>query len=198
MRTLGGLIAAACLALLMTAASGCGDEEEERVEGDGYSYAVPDGWRDVSDEAEDEPGLEVAGIGPDTLVIGEREDGFASNVNVILEAGLPAEMTVPEYVDITINGLRDPAAAGFPPELVETIESIRPTEITEPRDAALGDEEALAWDYNSTQGGRQLRIRQVATVVDETGYTVTLTVLPQHREDGLDALEQVTDSWRFE
>lgn len=198
MRTLGGLIALACLALLTTAASGCGDEDEERVEGDGYSYAVPDGWRDVSDEAEDEPRLEVAGIAPDTLVIGEREDGFATNVNVILEPGLPSGMTVPEYADITIGGLRDPAAAGFPPELVETIRSIRPTEITEPRDAAVGGEEALAWDYNSTQRGLELRIRQVATVVDDTGYTATLTVLPQHREDGLDALEQVTDSWRFE
>jgi hypothetical protein len=194
MRTLGGLLAAACLAL----ASGCGDEEEDRVEGAGYSYAVPDGWRDVSDEAEDEPGLEVAGIGPDTLVVGEREDGLAPNVNVIVEPGVPSGTTTPEYVDITIRGLRDPAAAGFPPALVETIESIRPTGITEPRDAALGDEEALAWDYTSTQGGRQLRIRQVATVVDDAGYTVTLTTLPQRREDGLDALEQVTDSWRFE
>jgi hypothetical protein len=193
MRILGGLLATACLAL-----GGCGGEDEDRVEGDGYSYAVPDGWRDVSDEAEDEPGLEIAGIGPDTLVIAEREDGFASNVNVILEPDLSGELTAHEYADITLAGLRNPKAAGFPPELVETIESIRPTEITKPRDAALGDEEALAWDYTSTQGGRELRIRQVATVADETGYTVTLTVLPQHREDGLDALEQVTDSWRFE
>jgi hypothetical protein len=194
MRILGGLLAAACLVL----AGACGDDEEERVTGEGYSYAVPDGWEDVSDEAEDEPGLEIAGIGPDTLVIAEREDGFSTNVNVILEAGLPGAITASRYADITIAGLRDPAAAGFPPELVETIEGLRPRDISEPQDAALGDEQAFAWEYTSTQNGRDLRIRQVATVVDDTGYTVTLTVLPEHREDGLDALEQVTDSWRFE
>ena len=195
MRILGGLLAAACLALV----GGCGEEEEEeRVEGDGYSYAVPDGWRDVSDEAEDEPGLEVAGIGPDTLVVGEREDGFATNVNVILEPGLPGGITLPEYADITIDGLRDPEAAGFPPELVQTIESLDPRGITAPRDAELGDEEALAWDFTSTQEGRDLRIRQLSTVVDGTGYNVTLTALPQQRDEGLDALGQVTDSWRFE
>jgi hypothetical protein len=193
-RTLGGLLAAACLVL----AGACGDEEEERVAGEGYSYAVPDGWRDVSDEAEDEPGLEIAGIGPDTLVIAEREDGFSTNVNVILEAGLPEGITASEYADITIAGLRDPAAAGFPPELVETIERLRPRGISEPEDAAIGDEQARAWEYTSTQNGRDLRIRQVATVLDDTGYTVTLTVLPEQRRDGLDALEQVTDSWRFE
>jgi hypothetical protein len=197
MRMLGGLLAVICLALA-TAASGCGSEDEDRVEGDGYSYAVPDGWKDVSEDAEDDPNLEVAGVGPDTVVIAEPEDGFATNVNVLLESGLPGGVTTAEYADITIAGLRDPAGAGFPPELVETIESIRPTGITEPRDADLGDEQAMAWDYTSTQAGRQLRIRQIAAVVDETGYTVTLTVLPQRREDGLDALDQVTDSWRFE
>jgi hypothetical protein len=199
MRTLGGLLAVLCLALA-TAASGCGgeDEDEDRVEGDGYSYAVPDGWRDVSDRAEDEPGLEVAGIGPDTLVIGERKDDFATNVNVILEPGLPDELTSAEYGDITIAGLRDPAGAGFPPELVETIESIKPTDLSEPRDAELGDERAVAWDYTSLREGRPIEIRQVAAVVDETGFTVTLTVLPEHREEGLDALDEVTGSWRFE
>jgi hypothetical protein len=35
-------------------------------------------------------------------------------------------------------------------------------------------------------------------VVDDTGYTVTLTVVPQHREEGLGALDRVTESWRFE
>jgi hypothetical protein len=194
MRILGGLLAAACLALV----GGCGDEEEDRVDGDGYSYAVPDDWRDVSGEAQDEPGLEVAGIGPDSLVMGEREDGFTTNVNVIVEPGLPGGITLPEYADITIDGLRDPAAAGFPPELVQTIESLDPRGITAPRDAELGDEQALAWDFTSTQEGRDLRIRQLTALVDGTGYNVTLTVLPQQRDEGLDALGQVTDSWRFE
>jgi hypothetical protein len=197
MRTLRGLLAVACLAV---AAGGCGDdddEEEDRVVGKGYTYAVPEGWRDISDEADDAPELEVAGIGPDTAVIGEREDGFATNVNVIREGGLPAGVTTPQYGDITLAGLRDPAAAGFPQEVVEVIESLNPREISEPRDAELGDEEAVAWDYTSTQEGRVLRIRQVAAVVDKTGYTVTLTSLPEAEEEGVDVFDELIDSWRW-
>jgi hypothetical protein len=194
MRTLGGVLLA-----LLVAASGCGDgeEEQDRVAGRGYSHAVPDDWRDVSDEAEDEPGLQVAGIGPDTLVIGERENGFATNVNVIREPGLPPGVSPSEYADKTITGLRDPAAAGFPPEVVQVIESIQPRDISEPSGAELGGEEAFAWDYTSTQDGRDLRIRQVATVVDDTGYTVTLTSLPEARKEGIDALDDVVSSWRW-
>jgi hypothetical protein len=196
MRTLGGLLAVACLAL---AAGGCGDdddaEDRDRVSGRGYSYAVPEGWRDISEEAPDE--LEVAGIRPDTAVVGEREDDFATNVNVIREGGLPPGVSTSEYANITIAVLRNPAASGFPPEFVEAIERIQPRGITEPREAELGGEPAVSWSYDSTQQGRELRIRQVASVVDDAGYTVTLTSLREQHEEGVDVFDELTDSWRW-
>jgi hypothetical protein len=186
------------LALAALAAAGCAGGEEDRVEGSGYRYAVPDGWEDVSDEAQDRPGLELAGVRPDSLVIGETEDDFTTNVNVVRETGLPQGIGASEYAEASIAGLRDPVAAGFPPEVAETIERLNPTRISEPRDAELDGEEAAVWDYDSTQAGREVRVRQVAAVMDRSGYTVTLTVLPARFDEGAEALDEIVESWSWE
>jgi hypothetical protein len=186
----------ALLALAALAAAGCGGDDEDPVDGSGYTYSVPDGWEDVSDQAEDE--IDVGGFRPDTLVVGEREDDFATNVNVIREGGVPERVTAAQYGEVSLAGLRDPVAAGLPPELAEVIESLHPRQISGLRDAELDGEEAVAWDYRSSQDGRSLRVRQVAAVMDGAGYTVTLTVLPERFEDGTVALDEVVESWEWE
>ena len=177
--------------------AGCGGDEGDPVEGTGYTYSVPGGWEDFSDRAQDEPSLELGGFRPDTVVVGEAEDDFATNVNVIREAGLPAGVTAAQYAEASIAGLRNPAAVGLPLEVVETIESSKPRDISEPREAELDGEDAFEWDYRSTQGGRDVRVRQVAAVMDGAGYTVTLTVLPDHFGEGSEALDEVVDSWTW-
>ena len=179
--------------VLLLALAGCGGEEGERVDGSGYTYAVPDGWEE---RAGDE--LEVGGFRPDSLVMGEREDDFTTNVNVIREDGVPAGVTAADYADVSLAGLRDPAAAGLPPELAETIEGLRPRQISEPREAELDGEDAVAWAYRSTQGERNVRVRQVAAVMDGAGYTVTLTALPEQLDEGGDALDELLQSWSWE
>jgi hypothetical protein len=188
----------ALLALTALAAAGCAGDGEDPVEGTGYEFALPDGWEDVSDEGEDRPGLELAGVRPDSLVIGETEEDFTTNVNVVRETGLPPGIGASEYAEASIAGLRDPAGTGFPPEIAETIERLNPTGISRPRDAELDGEEAAAWDYDSTQNGREVRVRQVAAVMDRSGYTVTLTVLPARFEEGAEALDEVVESWSWE
>jgi hypothetical protein len=181
--------------LALVALAGCSDEDEERpqVEGSGYTYALPDGWEEAAGTD-----FEVGGFRPDSLVIGERENDFATNVNVIREGGLPDGVTAAQYADVSIAGLRDPVAAGLPPEVAEMIEDIDPEQISRPSDAELGGEEAVAWDYRSTQDGRDVRVRQVAAVMDGAGYTVTLTVLPARHEEGSGALDEVVESWTWE
>jgi hypothetical protein len=187
----------ALLAVAAGALAGCssGDEDAEPVEGTGYTYSVPDGWEDLSDPAEEE--IEIGGFRPDTLVVGEREDGFATNVNVIREDGLPSGVAAAQYADASLAGLRDPVGAGMPPEVAQAIEKANLRQISEPRDAELDGEEAFAWDYRGTQDGRDVRVQQVAAVMDGAGYTLTLTVLPDRFDEGGEALDQVIDSWSW-
>jgi hypothetical protein len=179
--------------LVALALAGCGGEDQDQVEGTGYVYAVPGGWEEADGED-----LEVGPFRPDTLVVGEREDGFAANVNVIREPGVPSRVTAARYAEVSRAGLRDPAGVGFPPKVAEMIENVNPSGITAPRDTELGGEEAVEWAYRSTRGGRKLRVRQVAAVRGGAGYTVTLTVLPDGFSDGSEALDEVVESWSWE
>jgi hypothetical protein len=179
--------------LVVLALAGCGGEDREQVEGTGYVYAVPDGW-----EEQDSDDLDVGAFRPDSLVVGDTEDGFAANVNVLREPRVPRGVTAARYAQVSLAGLRDPAAAGYPPEVAEMIESVNPRGITEPRDAELDGEQAVEWEYMSTQDGRDLRVRQVAAVTGGAGYIVTLTVLPDGFEEGSEALDEVVGSWSWE
>lgn len=179
--------------LVVLALAGCGGEEQDQVEGTGYVYAVPDGW-----EEEDGDDLEVGPFRPDSLVVGDSEDGFATNVNVVREPGVPSRVTAAQYAEVSLAGLRDPAGVGYPPEVAEMIESLNPRGITEPRDTELDGEKAVEWEYRSTQDGRDLRVRQVAAVTGGAGYTVTLTVLPDGFEEGSEGLDEVVESWTWQ
>jgi hypothetical protein len=190
---------AALLVLAALAAAGCGGDDGDPVEGDGYSYSTPDGWDDFSERAEEEDELSFRGIRPDTVVVGETEDDFATNVNVVVQdGGLPGDITARQFADANIAGLRSPAQAGLPPQVARSIEALDVRDVSRPEDAELGGEEAVAWEYRTTQGGRDLRVRQVVAVMDRSGYTVTLTALPTQFDDGVDALDQVAESWEWE
>jgi hypothetical protein len=188
------LLAALALGLLLP---GCGGEDEEPVDGRGYAYSVPDGWDDATDEAEDNPELDLGGIRADTLVVGEREDGFTPNVNVVREPGLPDGIGAREYAEASLVALRDPAAAGFPAEIVETLERLEPRQLSPVTGTELAGEEARTWTYSANQEGRVMRIRQVASVKDGTGYTVTLTAASDRFEDEVGAFEEVVESWEW-
>lgn len=188
---LAGLLAVAALT-----APGCGGEDEDPVEGTGYTYSVPDGWEDASDSQAAEEAPEVIGVRFDSLVNGEAEDGFAVNVNVLRER-VPGGITASEYAQLNIATLRDPSAAGYPPELAERIEELDVRGLSRPRELELGGTGAMTWDYSTTQGGRDMRQRQMVVVRDGAGYTITLTALPSQFEDGTEALDEVVESWSW-
>jgi hypothetical protein len=186
------------LAVVALALAGCSDEEEDRVDGSGYTYAVPDGWQDVSDEAGDID-LDVPRVLVDSAVVGDREDDFTTNVNVVREGGLPAGVTARQYGQVSIANLRDPAAAGFPPEVVEALADIDLSTVEELPDTQLGGRDAVAWEYrDDSSAERATQVRQVAAVNGSAAYTVTLTAVPDTFEDAVPALDEVVESWEWE
>jgi hypothetical protein len=187
---------AALLTLAALAAAGCGGDDGESVEGNGYSYSVPEGWEDAADSEAADEASEVIGMRFDSLVNGEAEDGFAVNVNVLRER-VPGGITGAEYAELNIAALRDPSAAGYPPELAERIEELDVRGLSRPRRLELDGAGAMTWDYGTTQGGRDLRQRQMVVVRDGAGYTITLTALPSQFEDGTEALDEVVESWSW-
>jgi|Tabmets5t2r1_1033131.scaffolds.fasta_scaffold11005_2 hypothetical protein len=190
-RSLAPLVALAAIAV-----AGCGDGDDP-VEGAGYTYSVPDGWRDVSDDADD--AIDIAGMRPDSLVAGDAEDGFAPDVNVIREGGLPPGVTTGQYAEVSLAGLQDPAAAGLPPELVDIVGQLDPHDFSEPSDSELDGEDAVAWEFSGkSQDGGDTRVRQVTAVHDGSAYTLTLTVRPDRFDEETDALDEVVDSWEWE
>jgi hypothetical protein len=185
------------LFLVGLAVAGCDGSEEdaEPVEGKGYTYSAPEGWDDGSDRAQDD--AELGRFRPDSLVVGDREADFTTNVNVVREGGLPDGMTAEQYAQASLAGLREPGKAGLPPELAETIEELNPTGIDVGRDTELDGEEAVVWTYWSSQNGRRVQVRQVAAVREGTGYTLTLTALPANFEEAAEALHEVVESWSW-
>jgi hypothetical protein len=176
--------------------AGCG-EDDAPVEGAGYTYSVPDGWRDVSDDVDDEN--DIAGMRPDSLVAGESEGGFAADVNVIREGGLPSGVSTAQYAEVSLAGLQNPAGAGLPRELVDIVGKLEPHDFSEPRDSELDGEDAVIWEFSGkSRDGGDTRVRQVTAVHDGSAYTLTLTVRPDRFDEETDALDEVVDSWEWE
>lgn len=184
-------LAAAALALATCS------NEENRVDGRGYTYAVPDGWKDASDEASDID-FDVEGLLVDSAVIGDREDDFTTNVNVVREGGVPAGVTARQYGEVSLANLRNPAAAGFPPEVVKELGDIDLESLEVLPSTDVGGREAVAWEYRDSSGGGETQVRQVTAVNDGAAYTVTLTAVPGAFEDATPALDEVVESWEWE
>jgi hypothetical protein len=194
------LVALALMLALTVAAGGCGGDDGSTgpVEGSGYSYAVPEDWNDRTDESEDIPELELAGFRPDTLVTGERRDGFATNVNVIREPGLPDGLTAEDYAEGSLAALRDPASSGFPPEVTEAIEEMKVRDLSAVGVTELAGERGATLQYASTRAGRALRVRQLVAVRSNAAYTLTYTAPQESFEEELPAFEAIIESWRWE
>jgi hypothetical protein len=104
---------------------GCGEEDPETVEGTGYSFEVPDGWRVLDDDEvaeafqppEDGP---PARVDADAAIIDDDETG--SNISVAVQEWRPfpavvngrtARLVARVYSDPALTELNLPAGAEF-------------------------------------------------------------------------------------
>ena len=177
------MLAAACAGIALLAVVVADDGE---VDGEGYSYDVPDGWSDFTDEAEEEPVERFGGVRPDTLVGEDTGDFYATQVSVHTQEGV-AGLKASDFATVYLEALRKRSAPG-----------VRLTTASEPRVADLGGEKAAVTVFAVSWTGTNLRFRQFATVIDDTGYLVTLIALPENFDQGLDSLREFIDSWEWD
>jgi hypothetical protein len=181
-------VAAALAALLaVSLVAGCGGDGGKVVGGSGYEVTVPDGWEDRSDEGED---IEVGSFSPDVTLVGDREDGFTTNVNVIRTESGPLD------IDEQVEAERDLLETG---EIPGSDQEIPPAQDLSPIESiTLDGEEARTYEFRLEQNERELRLRQVIAMHDGQNYAVTLTADPDDFDDGIDGLESILDSWSWD
>ena len=167
-------------------ALGCGEDDAGKVvTGTGYEVTVPDGWRDRSEEGED---VEVQGFSPDIVLIGERDDGFTTNLNVIRTPGVTRELDAQTRLErrlIERGGA--PGAAELRPA-----QNLTPVERTE-----LGGEDARAYEFEIRDGERRIRVRQLLAIREEVAYFATLTTAPGRFDEDRDDFESILESWTW-
>ena len=178
-------LAVACVALLPVAGCG-GDDGGKVVEGAGYELTVPDGWDDESSAGEE---IDVAGLSPNVLLVGEREDGFTTNVNIIRNdsPGLGLDAQVKAEREVLESGDLPGSDSDLPPA-----EDLSPVERT-----TLGDKQARSYEFELEQEDRTLALRQLITIHDDAVYAITLTTLPDRFDEELATFESILDSWRW-
>lgn len=176
--------ATAALALLLTGctSAGSGSDVEEleaapaagvEITGDGYTYAVPDGW--------DIPDTDPSSIGADTLAADLTDtDGFSDNVNVVLS---PAGAVTAEQIEST--GVDELTGAGATDVEVED------------RVQVAGTESAHLSGALTAQGA-SYSIEQYYLTQDDQNYVVTFSFSPTVDDDARqDLAESVLASWTW-
>lgn len=158
------------------------EESEEALpegnvfEGDGYAFAAPKGWQDITDRAGGmSPYLDLGVLDPD-----RSSPVFGDNVNVLVDVPYP-DLSAEETEEQLLTELR---------RLATDVQ-------VEPR-AAIDGEEAVHLSGRTRFGKTNVYSNQYAAYVDDTWYVVTFSHAPQtpaaeRRED----IATVLESWVF-
>ena len=181
------------LALALFAA-GCGDDEPLAVDGDGYSFEAPAGWKEGDANALGEAvgGAPVADA-VDTFIAGDVTDEFAENFNVIIQTNVPTGLSVEAWSRQNAAYLARP---GIGTQLFPEAESFEPPS-GPPKRIGLGGEEAYELEYAATSADGEIHFRVVLALHEGKGYIGTLSS-PESPEETEEAFSAIVDSWEFD
>jgi len=144
----------------------------DKAEGEGFSFTVPEGWRDITDEI---PGFspEVAYAAP------EPQDGFTTNINVLKEPGFSGRSTE-EVVEATAEQL---GTMGF-----QEVQQLDPF--------TLDDKKIGVISATASQNSVTYRTRQYFVGGDDKGWVVTFSFPASSTPDEQKKLaESVMTTW---
>ena len=192
------LLAAVC-ALTLAA---CGDDDEQgAVAGSDYEFDLPADWQDakgaagdLAEETEDAIPGDDLGVQYDSVVADEPVNGFASNVNVIVEGSLAEKFDSRSYAEANARVFSDPElAAQVLPSSLELLDG--PTELAP---TEVGGTPAFHFDIDTEVSARRLTQRVTAVVHEGTGYAITFTALADEFDAEAAELGEILESWRWD
>ena len=145
----------------------------DRIEGQGYSYGLPEGWEDGTERFQAmSPLLDTGALDSDASA------GFADNVNVIRNDTYP-EMTLEE------------AEQQFAEEARTVSEQVRVREQSE-----IGGETAIHISGRTAMGNEKVRTEQYSLYQDGAWYVVTFSFAQQTSDAEAD-MGTVLGSWEW-
>jgi len=152
-----------------------GDAPEESyaaaLEGDGYSYAIPSGWRDATDWARD--------VAPDSaesaVAVTQPDDGFGTNVLVTAWDASGLEQAREEWLSADSGDLQTLDAMSIDGE------------------RAVG----VRWEGRNDKGRRVVQIGYLA-LLDDRAYSIVLSARVESEADYLPTFDHLLDTWSWE
>lgn len=146
----------------------------DTIDGDGYTYAIPEGWEDVGEEA--------ATAQADSAVRVTDAGGFGTNINVIVAPAPPG--------GDDIESLRE--------QFQQQIEGMVDTKVEALENITVDGETAIGQTASADQQGQTLIFTQYFVPHDGNLYAITLTAPEDNAEEGRAALDSVVSSWAWE
>ncbi len=144
----------------------------DRVEADGFSYAVPEGWK------ENKGG---AGAALSLAIDVTDQDGFADNVNVVSD---------PTIVNVKGKQLED--------ALVKVLENANAQDVEVRDPLTIDGQEAVHSTAVFNLNGNEYRVEQYTLAVDGKGYVITFSHNKDLPEADRDAVDQsILASWSW-
>ena len=146
------------------------------IQGNGYSYTLPDGWQDATDEAQGAPGA------IDTVSVwGEQLEG--GRANVIVETGTAGGETDPQ-------ALREQWVSNMSGSTGEKPQEIPGT--------TIDGQDAIGVQFERTNEN-DVEIVQTAYLVVNDGKVFSIALSGKIGDDDVEqAFEEILDSWTWE
>ena len=199
--------AALSLIALLTAAAlagGCGEDEPETIDGDGYSFEAPENWEDVTGDSEEIADV-IGGAGGDAaaaaagaydvaIVSDETSNDFRTNFNVGRQEDLPPGYDSLRFAEQNIAVFQNPdQVEGLLPEGID-VDFVG----DEPRRTTLGGETAYEVEYGLTTEEAEVEALQVFAVHDGIAYVGTYTADPEVFDPQSEDLRHILETWEWD
>jgi hypothetical protein len=152
-----------------------GDDGSETVEGDGYSYEVPEGWHDATEwTASEAPETGDTGVMAD-----QADDGFGTNV-LVLKQDADGATTAEEARELW------PVPVGAESDF-ETVEDI-----------TIDGERAAGMRWTLRNGEDRLVVqRGYFAVSGGTSFAVVLSTTPDSERESTETMHELIASWSW-